>query len=218
MSDLKFTPLTPELYEYLVEVSSRESSILQQIREQNDKHPQIRMQIAPDQAQFLQFLIRAIGAKKVLELGTFLGYSAAAMAEALPEGGQVITLDNDVKTTIIAQKHWKEAHLDEKIQLRLGAALDTLQTLIDENHQFDFIFIDADKRNYPQYYQLAKLLLAPKGMMAIDNVLYHGEVSQSMPSKNAHAINTFNRMIHQDESVHISLLAIADGLTLVQKK
>lgn len=218
MSDLKFTPLTPELYEYLVEVSSQESSRLKNIREQNDKHPQIRMQIAPDQAQFLQFLVRAINAKKVLELGTFLGYSAAALAEALPEGGQVITLDNDIKTTIIAQKHWKEAQLDEKIQLRLGAALDALQTLIDENHQFDFIFIDADKRNYPQYYQLAKQLLAPKGMLAIDNVLYHGEVSQSTPSKNGHAINAFNRMIHQDDSVYISLLPIADGLTLVQKK
>lgn len=218
MSDLKFTPLNQELYEYLVTVSTQESPELKHIRAQNDKHPQIRMQIAPDQAQFLQFLIRATGAKIVLELGTFLGYSAAAMAEALPNDGKLITLDNDVKTTIIAQKHWREAHLNEKIILKLGDASDTLQKLIDENAQFDFIFIDADKRNYPKYYELSKQLLAPKGIIAIDNVLYHGEVSQSTPSKNGLALHAFNQMLQKDESVYISLLPIADGLTLVQKK
>lgn len=218
MSDLKFTPLTSDLYEYLVNVSSQESEALKHIREQNDKHPQIRMQIAPDQAQFLQFLIRAIKAKRVLELGTFLGYSAAAMAEALPEDGVLITLDNDVKTTIIAQKHWREAHFSEKISLKIGPALDSLQKLLDEKSEFDFIFIDADKRNYPQYYQLAKQLLSPKGLIAIDNVLYHGEVNQSSLSKNAKAIDEFNRILHLDNTVYLTMLPIADGLTLVQKR
>lgn len=218
MSHLKYTALTPELYAYLLEVSNQESVALQSIREKNDAHPQIQMQIAPDQAQFLQFLIRSIHAKKVLEIGTFLGYSSAAMAQALPKDGQVITLDKDEKATEIAQKHWKTLGLFNQIQLILGPALDSMQSLINKHHTFDFIFIDADKSNYFEYYQLSKKLLAANGIIAIDNVFYHGEVCQINPSKNAKTIDKFNRQIHADPEMYISMLPIADGLTLAKKK
>lgn len=218
MSHLKFTNLSPELYDYLLKVSCRESKSLHAIRQTNDSHPQIRMQIAPDQAQFLQFLIRLIKAQNVLEIGCFLGYSAAAMAEALPENGKVITLDLDVKIKEIAESHWRDAGLIEKIELKIAPALDSLQELLEQNMQFDFIFIDADKASYSQYYQLAKKMLAPHGVIAIDNVFFHAEVLAKEPSKAGKAIVDFNRMLFEDPEVHLSMIPIADGLSLVQKK
>jgi predicted O-methyltransferase YrrM len=218
LSHLKYTALTPELYHYTLEVSSQESEALRHIREQNDKHPQIRMQIAQDQAQFLQFLIRTVHAKRILEIGTFLGYSAAAMAEALPEHGQVVTCDMDKHASLIAQQHWDNCGLTNKIEFKLGPALETMQSLVDNNELFDFIFIDADKRNYPHYYHLAKKLLFPEGIIAIDNVFYHGEVCQKEPSKNGHYIDVFNRLLLEDKEVYITMVPIADGLSLVRKK
>lgn len=218
MSHLKFTSLTPELYDYLLKVSSHESSSLKKIREQNESHPQIRMQIAPDQAQFLQFLIRIIRAERVLEIGAFLGYSSAAMAEALPANGKLVSCDRDERIQAIAQSHWQEAGLSSKIELKIAPALDTLQQLVNDHQVFDFIFIDADKANYPQYYQMAKKLISPQGIIAIDNVFFQAEVLQAHPSKTAQAIDAFNQMLYQDKEVYISMIPIADGLTLVQKK
>lgn len=218
MSNYKFTSLTPELYDYSWKIADRESEVLKNIRRENDMHPQIRMQISPDQAQFLQFLIQISNAKNVLEVGTFLGYSAAAMAEVLPKDGKVVTCDIDALTTQKAQIHWEHANLSDKIVLKLGSALETLHQLINEKQQFDFIFIDADKGNYIQYYELAKELITPKGIIAIDNIFFHGEVCHANPSKTAQHIIKFNQHVQQDSTVSISLLPIADGLLLIQKQ
>lgn len=217
MANFKFTSLTEQLYAYSNSIGNRESEKLKNIRLENDVHPQIRMQISSDQAQFLQFLIQMINAQHVLEIGTFLGYSSAAMAEALPDNGIVVTCDIDALTTQKAQNHWKNADLSNKIELKLGCALETMRKLINEHQKFDFIFIDADKGNYIHYYELAKELISPKGIIAVDNIFFHGEVCSTNPSKPAQHIIKFNQHVQQDYSVRISLLPIADGLLLVQK-
>jgi hypothetical protein len=217
MSYLKFTPLTPELYQYCLDISAEESSILHGIHEQNEEHPQIHMQISSDQAQFLQFLIRSKNIKKILEIGTFLGYSAAAMAEALPHDGKLITCDIDAQAVSKAQEHWNNAHLDNKIKCMIAPALDSMQKLFEQKEIFEFIFIDADKRNSIAYYEFAKKLLDKKGIIAVDNIFYHGEVCQSERSKAAQFMHEFNLHVKHDMSVNFSLLPLADGLMLIQK-
>jgi len=214
---LKYTPLTPELYNYMQTISCQESKSLQLIREANSLHPQLRMQISADQSQFLQFLIRAISATNILEIGTFLGYSAAAMAEALPDNGRLITCDIDVHSSKKAEINWQQSGFANKITLKLGPALNTMHQLVAENYQFDLIFIDADKANYLHYYQLAKKLVSKQGVIAIDNIFYHGEVCQPEKSKNAANIDNFNRTLKEDHEVFITTIPIADGLTLVKK-
>lgn len=218
MSYLKFTPLTPELYEYTLDILQEESQILQQIQLQNQIHPQIQMQISSDQAQFLQFLIRSKGIKTILEIGTFLGYSTAAMAEALPKNGKIITCDIDIKTSTQAKSQWQLANIDHKIEFRLGNALDTMHDLIVHHQQFDLIFIDADKRNSIAYYECAKKLLASNGVIAVDNIFFHGAVCQAEKSKPAMAMHEFNLYVKHDKDVHFTILPIADGLMLIQKK
>ena len=217
MTYLKYTTLTPELYTYSQKIACRESSTLKNIELENENHPQIRMQISSDQAQFLQFLIRSIHAERVLEIGTFMGYSAAAMALALPQNGQLITCDIDAITTQIATQHWINAQLHNKIHLKLGPALETMHQLLNAGKIFDFIFIDADKGNYIQYYEMAKKLLSPKGIIAIDNIFFHGEVISDSPSKAGQQIIKFNEHIKHDLDIHLSLVPIADGLFIIQK-
>lgn len=218
MTYLKYTSLTPELYDYSVNIACRESDILKKIRIENENHPQIRMQISTDQAQFLQFLIRSIQAINVLEIGTFMGFSAAAMALALPINGQVITCDIDAITTQIATRHWEAYQLDKKIELKLGSALESMHQLLTEGKTFDFIFIDADKGNYIEYYELSKKLISKHGIIAVDNIFFHGEVTSLSPSKAAQHIIKFNEHIKQDKDIDLSLIPIADGLLLIHKK
>ena len=217
MSYLKFTPLTPELYQYCLDISAEESSILHSIHEQNEEHPQIHMQISSDQAQFLQFLIRSKNIKKILEIGTFLGYSAAAMAEALPQDGKLITCDIDAQAISQAKEHWKHAHLDNKIECMIASALDSMQTLFEQKEFFDLIFIDADKRNSIPYYEFAKKLLDKNGIIAVDNIFFHGEVCMTERSKAAQYMHDFNLHVKHDSTVHFSILPLADGLMLIQK-
>jgi predicted O-methyltransferase YrrM len=214
----KYTSLTPDLYDYCQQIACRESAILEKIRLENESHPQIRMQISPDQAQFLQFLIRSIQAKNALEIGTCMGFSAAAIALALPLNGEVVTCDIDAITTQIAINHWEQAQLNNIIQLKLGPALDSLQQLLGEGKKFDFIFIDADKGNYIQYYEISKKLLSETGIIAIDNIFFHGEVISTTPSKAAQHIIKFNDHIKHDKEINLTLLPVADGLMLIQKK
>ena len=216
MSYQKFTPLTPELYEYCLELNHNQSKALNLMGQDNGNHPQISMQISSDEARFLQFLIKAKQCSRILELGTFLGYSTAAMALALPDHGIVTTLDIDANATAIAKKNWEYAHLSHKIQLILGPALESLRALENQKQQFDFIFIDADKGNYIAYYEYAKKLLTASGIIAIDNVLYHGEVCAEYPSKTAQKIREFNLYVKSDSSMDISVIPIADGLLLAQ--
>ncbi|KTD35866.1 SAM-dependent O-methyltransferase [Legionella nautarum] len=218
---MKHLSLTPALYDYMLDISLREDSILNALREETAKMRLAIMQVAPEQAQFMQFLIRLIGAKKVLELGTFTGYSALAMALALPDDGELITCDINTEWTAVAQPFWRQAKQDKKIKLRLAPALDSLHHLLEEGykHQFDFIFIDADKTNYMNYYELALQLISPRGLIAIDNIFWGGKVIDAqVTGGQTREIRRLNAFLKEDERVDISLLAIADGLFLVKPR
>lgn len=218
---MKQVPLTADLWAYISEISAREHDVMRALREKTQELMLAHMQISPNQAQFLQFLIRLISAKKVLELGTFTGYSALAMALALPEDGKLITCDKNTHWTQHAPAFWQAAGVAHKIDLRLAPAIDTLQQLIDnqEAHTFDFVFIDADKTNYPDYYEYALQLISPKGVIAIDNVFWEGNVINPLDTRaQTRAIRTLNQKIKSDFRVEISLLPIADGLFLIHPR
>ncbi|WP_133137834.1 O-methyltransferase [Legionella rowbothamii] len=215
---MKQLSLTLELYDYILDKSLREHPTLERLRKDTSLMELANMQVAPEQAQFMQFLLRTIGAKNVLELGTFTGYSALAMSLALPEDGRLITCDISAQWTKKAHLFWEEAQQAEKIELRLGPALNSLQALIDEGweQKFDFIFIDADKTNYVQYYELALQLIQPKGIIAIDNVLWDGKVIDEHDTNGqTREIKKLNDLIKNDQRVFTSMLPIADGLFLV---
>lgn len=218
---MKHLNLTPALYQYMLDVSLDEHPVLEALRKKTSSHPLAVMQVAPEQAQFMQFLIRLIGAKRVLELGTFTGYSALAMSLALPDDGQLITCDINSEWTRDAHSFWHEAQQDTKIELRLAPALDTLHQLINDglSHQFDFIFIDADKTNYLNYYELALQLVSPQGLIAIDNIFWEGKVIDPLDiGAQVREIRKLNQLIKNDSRVFTSLLPIADGLFLVQSR
>ena len=218
---MKQLQLTQNLYDYMLDISLREHNTLKALREETEKMPLALMQVAPDQAQFMQLLLRLIGAKKVLELGTFTGYSALAMALALPDEGRVITCDINSEWTHRAPYFWEKAGQAHKIDLRLAPALKTLEALLDagEAHSFDFIFIDADKTNYVSYYELALQLIRPTGLIAIDNVFWEGEVINPLDtSAQTREIRKLNALIKTDNRIYTSLLPIADGLFLVHPR
>ena len=213
--------LDNRLYEYLLSVSLREAEVLTKLRQETSQHSASIMQISPDQGQFMALLVKLLGATKTLDIGVFTGYSSLVVALALPEHGKVIACDRDPQATAIARLYWQEAGVAHKIELRLAPALETLDKLIadGESGSFDFAFIDADKRNYSNYYERALTLLRPGGMVAIDNVLWFGSVADPQDTdKRTIAIREFNQKLHQDTRVDISMLAIADGLTLALKK
>jgi predicted O-methyltransferase YrrM len=218
---MKHLNITEPLYQYLLDISVREHPVLSELREKTATLPMSVMQVAPEQAQFMQFMLRMLNAKKVLELGTFTGYSALAMALALPDDGELITCDMSTEWTNIAKPFWEKADVANKINLILGEAKDTLNHLLENNAAgtFDFIFIDADKNNYPDYYELALQLISPNGVIAIDNMLWSGEVVNPDNTRaQTRTIRDLNAHIKQDTRVDISLLPIADGLFLVRKK
>jgi len=216
---MKHLNLTDELYQYLLDVSLHEDQTLLALREKTSKHKLAIMQTAPEQAQFMQFLLKLIGAKRVLELGTYTGYATLAMAQALPEDGQVITCDINDEWTSIGKPYWEASGEAHKISLKLGKALDTIDKLLQEKAVFDFIFIDADKTNYIPYYEAALQLLSPQGMIAIDNTLWEGRViDPSDTGGQTREIRKLNLLLKEDKRVHISLLPIGDGLTLVKPK
>jgi predicted O-methyltransferase YrrM len=214
----KFTSLTPKLYQYSLDIACHQSQALQKIYQANQNHPQIRMQISNDEAQFLKFIIESHDMGRILEIGTFLGFSAAAMAEALPEDGKLLTLDCDQRIAHLAQQNWELAGVAQKITLQLGKAIESLEQLVKQKQTFDLIFIDADKTSYKTYYEMAKKLLSPKGIIAIDNIFFHGEVCQDNRSKAADAIHEFNIWVKNDKEMEICLLPIADGLLLAKQK
>lgn len=218
---MKHLNLTPALYDYMLDVSLHEHPILQALREDTASMPLAIMQIAPEQAQFMQMLLRLIQAKTVLELGTFTGYSTLAMALALPDNGTLITCDINAEWTQKAWPFWRQANQEKKIELRLAPALETLHQLLDEGraHSFDFIFIDADKTNYVNYYELAMQLVSPHGLIAIDNVFWEGKVIDPLETGGqTREIRKLNDHLKQDNRVYTSLLPIADGLFLVQPR
>lgn len=218
---MKCTPMSEALYAYMLDISVHEHPILKALREETAALELASMQIPQEQGQFLQFLMKLIGAKKVLELGTFTGYSALAMALALPEDGLLITCDRNPEWTQYAEKYWSLAGLRQKIELRLAPALESLKDLVKQGYQnqFDLIFIDADKTNYLAYYEYALNLVSDKGLIAIDNIFWEGQVIDAEDeSAQTRAIRRLNDFIRQDTRVDVSLLNIADGLFLVRRR
>lgn len=217
----KTIQLTPKLYDYLLQVSLREPEILARLRTETSQMVGAGMQISPEQGQFMALLIELIGARKTLDIGTFTGYSALVVALALPTDGKVISCDVSMEAPTLALKFWQEAGVAHKIDLKIAPALETLNQLLrtGEASTFDFVFIDADKNNYENYYELALKLLRRGGLIAVDNVLWDGKVADSSDqSKQTQAIRAFNKFLAQDQRVTLSMLPIGDGLTLARKR
>jgi caffeoyl-CoA O-methyltransferase len=212
--------LDDTLYRYLLDVSLREHPVLAELRAANRSHPRASMQIAPEQGQLMALLVKLIGACRTIEVGTFTGYSALAVALALPEDGRVLACDVSREYTDIARTYWRKAGIEHKIDLRLAPALDTLDALIAQNESgnFDFAFIDADKTGYDGYYERCLTLLRNGGLIVVDNVLWGGSVVRDAEDADTVALQAFNRKLHHDERVDLSLLPIADGLTLTRKR
>lgn len=217
---LKTITMTDSLYEYLLANTLREPEVLQKLREETAKLSMGRMQISPEQGQFMRLLIELIGARKTLEIGVFTGYSSISVALSLPDDGKIIACDVSEEWTSIAKKYWQKAGVEQKINLKLAPALETLEQLINqgESGTFDFAFIDADKANYLAYYEKAIILLRQGGLVAIDNVLWHGDVANpNDKSESTEAIRKLNQRVHADDRVSISLVPIGDGLMLARK-
>ncbi len=214
--------LTEPLYDYLLSIGTRESDLAQELRdttrEATPAHP---MQISPEQAAFMSVLIRMLGARRTIEVGTFTGYSALTVAEALPDDGRLIACDVSKEWTDIARSFWRRAGLSHKIELRLKPAAETLSELLDSDAagSFDFAFIDADKANYDTYYEGCLKLLRSGGVVAIDNVLWGGRVADPKATdEDTQAIRNLNKKIHADRRVDACLLPVGDGLTLAVKR
>jgi caffeoyl-CoA O-methyltransferase len=215
------TGVTEDLIEYVRSVSLREPEVLTRLREETAKLPNAIMQISPEQGQFMGMLIRLLGAKLTLEVGVFTGYSSTSVALAMPEDGRIIACDVSAEYTAVARRYWREAGVERKVDLRLAPAVETLDGLLKEGKAgaFDFAFIDADKDNYDRYYERTLKLLRPGGLIAIDNVLWHGKVmDDSVQDADTRAIRALNEKLHRDERVWLSLLTIGDGLTLACKR
>lgn len=213
--------LTPALYEYLLSASGREDPLLAQLREETSKDEMARMQIAPEQGQFMQLLVRLINAKYIVEVGTFTGYSSLAMAQAMPKEGRMVCCDVSEKWTNIARRYWQTANVQDQIDLRLAPAKDTLKDLLASGgaRTVDLIFIDADKERYDEYYELSLRLLRPGGLMILDNTLWGGNVIKPQAlDVDTKAIRALNLKLKTDSRIHLSHLPVADGLTLCLKK
>ncbi|KRB05746.1 MULTISPECIES: class I SAM-dependent methyltransferase [Pseudomonas] len=213
--------LDDDLYQYLLDVSLRETPLLKRLRDETQALPMARWQVAPEQGQFLALLVKLTGARRLLEVGTFTGYSALCMAAALPADGSLICCDIPGNYNAIARRYWQEAGLAERIDLRLAPALDTLTELERQGQggQYDLVFIDADKANYPAYLEHALGLLRAGGLVVFDNTLWSGRVLEANPeSADTRAIQALNRALKEDARVDLSLLPIGDGLTLCRKR
>jgi predicted O-methyltransferase YrrM len=210
-----------ELWEYMRRVTLREPALLQRLREETAGYPNSNFQISAEQGQFMGLLMHLMGARRTIEVGVYTGYSALAVALALPDDGRIIACDINEEWTTVGRRYWREAGVDGKIDLRLGPALATLDGLIasGQANQFDFVFIDADKTNYANYYERALVLLRPGGLIGVDNVLWYGRViDASFDDADTRAIREFNERILNDDRVWLSMLAVRDGLTLACKK
>jgi caffeoyl-CoA O-methyltransferase len=208
--------LSDELYEYVVKMGVRETPVQRELRAETRKLPMGGMQIGPDQGALMQVLVRIMGAKRYLEVGTFTGYSALSVALALPPSSRIVCCDVSEEWTSIARRYWKKAGVDKKIDLRIGPALDTLKNL---KGPFDLAFIDADKPNYWKYYERCLKLIRKGGLIAVDNTLWGGSViDPEDQSESTRALRDFNERVAKDRRVDIALVPIGDGLTLAVKR
>jgi predicted O-methyltransferase YrrM len=210
-----------DLWAYMRRVTLREPALLARLREETAHDPRSSCQISAEQGQFMALLMHSIGARRTIEIGVYTGYSALVVALALPDDGRVIACDINEEWTSIARRYWREAGVDGKIDLRLAPALATLDGLIasGQANQFDFVFIDADKPNYANYYERALVLLRAGGLIGVDNVLWSGRViDASFDDPDTLAIRAFNEQLKNDHRVWLSMLPVRDGLTLACKK
>lgn len=212
--------LDDRLNDYVVKNHAPEHPVLAELRELTGRMPNAQMQIAPEQGKFLAFLVHLIGAKMTLEVGTFTGYSALAVALALPPKGKVVACDVSDEWTSIGRKHWEKAGVAEKIELRVGPAIGTLKKLASEGLEgkFDFAFLDAEKTEYDEYYELTLPLLRKGGLVALDNMLRDGAVADpKVQDGGTKAIRALNKKIAGDARVEAVLLPLGDGLTVARK-
>ncbi|CAN5568276.1 class I SAM-dependent methyltransferase [soil metagenome] len=217
----RYSPIDERTHQYLLSTSIREPEVARRLREETQQLENAQMQIGPDQGQFMQLLVQLLGAKKTLEVGVFTGYSALWVALALPDEGRIIACDISEEYTAVARRYWQEAGIDQKIDLRLGPALETLDALLGVNQAgtFDFAFIDADKTNYQNYYERALELLRAGGLIAIDNTIWSGKVADSsVNDADTVAIRRLNEKLHHDKRISLSMLTVGDGLTLAMKR
>lgn len=213
--------LDDTLYQYLLDVSLRETPLQRRLRDETQALPMARWQVAPEQGQFLALLVKLTGARRVIEVGTFTGYSALCMAAALPDDGQLICCDILGDYNATARRYWQEAGLSARIELRLAPALQTLAHIEQQGQggSFDLIFIDADKANYPAYLESALRLLRSGGLAVFDNTLWSGRVLElQSESADTRAIQALNLALKDDPRVDLSLLPLGDGLTLCRKR
>ena len=215
------TPLTNGLYDYLLASSLREPDVLRRLRDETGVMERAGMQISPEQGQFMALLVELLDVRRALEVGTFTGYSALAVALAMPDEGRLIACDVSEEWTTIARRYWAEARVAHKIDLRLAPAQETLDMLLAGGHagSFDFAFLDADKRGLDGYYESGLQLVRQGGLIAVDNTLWHGKVADASVSDAAtDALRAFNAKIRDDGRVSLSLVPIGDGLTLARRR
>ncbi|MFL2771564.1 MAG: class I SAM-dependent methyltransferase [Rhodospirillaceae bacterium] len=213
--------LNESVGDYVQKFGVREDRDQKLLREVTASHPYSRMQISPEQGQFMALLIEILDAKRCLEVGVFTGYSAMTVAKAMGPAGKVIALDISEDFTAIAREHWRSAGIEAQIDLRLGPAIDTLEEMLEagEQNTFDFAFIDADKGNYLAYYEAALQLIRPGGIIGIDNVLWDGSVADpSNIEADTESIRSLNEKLATDQCVTVSMIPIGDGLTLARKR
>lgn len=218
---VRTTTLPEDVYQYILACSSREPPVLARLREATAPRPEAEMQISPEQGQFMALLVRLIGARHCIEIGTYTGYSALAVALALPADGKVIACDVSEEWTRIGRPFWREAGVESRIDLRLQPGLATLDELLGQGAQgtFDFAFVDADKPNYVAYYEKLLQLLRPGGLIAVDNTLaVSGAPIIRQNGASARALRAFNEHVHHDERVDLSLIPIGEGVTLLRKR
>lgn len=214
--------LDERIEDYLIKNSSREPDVLRRLREETiATNPQAEMAVGPIQGQFMALLVKLTGAVKTLEVGVFTGYSSLCTALALPPNGRIVACDVSDEWTSVARRYWAEAGVADKITLRLGPAVETLDTLLNEGQAgtFDFAFIDADKPNYDNYYERALKLVRRGGLIIFDNMLWSGKVADpSVQDVNTVALRALNEKLHHDERVFVSLLPLRDGISLAVKQ
>ena len=212
--------INKQLVNYLQTVGYRRDPIIDKlVKETKALGNLAQMQIAPEQGQLLEIIVAVSKAKKCLEIGRFTGLSTLCMARGLPDDGKIISIDNSDEFSSLANKFWKQANIQHKIESVIGQGVDVMQSYIDRQFSFDLIFIDADKNNYPHYYELSLKLLPPNGIIIIDNMLWGGDVVDlSNNDTQTETIRSLNEKIQKDERVDFSLLPIADGLSFIRKK
>ena len=214
------TPLDDRLWSYLCRVSLRESPLLAELRAETAQMPAAECQISPEQGQFMALLVRLLGTRRALEIGTFTGYSSLAVALALPDDGRLVCCDMSAEWTSVARRYWQRAGVAHKVELRLGPALETLQGMVSNGDRgsFDFAFVDADKTGYRDYYERCLELLRPGGLVVFDNMLWEGKVADPHArDEDTRAIRELNELVSADERVASSLLQVGDGVLLAMK-